>query len=113
MKRHILNAMAGGALLLGSLYGQSTSTPAPGSDAAEGSHHAEREAKQKARIQQGVNSGELTQKQGTRLERQDQRINKEANRMAARNGGQLNERQERRIHRQMNRQSRKIYRAKH
>lgn len=110
MKRYIFSIVAGGALFLGLAYGQ---TPPPASTATEGQHHAARVENQKDRIQQGVQSGMLTPKQGARLGRQDARINREARRMAARNGGNLSEGQERRIHRQMNRQSRRIYRAKH
>ena len=110
MKRYILSIVAGGALFLGLAYGQ---TPPPAPTATEGQHHAARVENQKDRIQQGVQSGTLTPKQGARLGRQDARINREARRMAARNGGNLSEGQERRIHRQMNRQSRRIYRAKH
>src|ERR1700730_4692812 len=98
MKYHILNLVAGGALMLAPAYAQ---TPPPGSTAAEGEHHAARVENQRDRIQQGVENGTLTPRQGARLSRQDARINGEARRMAARNGGNLSGRQERKINRQM------------
>ena len=110
MKRYILSAIAAGALTLASSYAQTSS---PGSTSAEAQGHAARVVNQQDRIQQGQQSGALTDRQADRLTRQDARINQEAKRMAAKNGGKLSERQERRIRRQMNRQSRRIYRAKH
>jgi hypothetical protein len=110
MKRYILSAIAAGVLLTAPTYAQ---TPAPGSTSAEAEHHAARVENQMDRIQQGQQSGALTDRQADRLTRQEARINREAKRMAAKNGGQLSQRQEKRIHRQMNRESRRIYRAKH
>jgi predicted transglutaminase-like cysteine proteinase len=117
MKRYILSAMAGGVLLLGTAYAQSSTsgtgsqTP-PQSTNGEAEHYADRQQRQANRIQNGVNSGQLTQKQAKALQKQNARINNEANRMAQKNGGSLSGRQERTIHRQMNRQSRRITRAR-
>ena len=110
MKHYIVNAIAASALMLPLGYAQEEP---PGSTAAEREHHAARVENQKDRIQKGVENGSLTPQQGAQLERQDARINREARRMAARNGGNLTERQEAKIHRQMNRQSRRIYEGKH
>lgn len=116
MKRYILSAIAGGALTIGAALAQSTapsSPPPPGSNPAERQHYDTRQTLQQDRIQNGVNNGSLTQRQGAALDRQDARINREAHTMAKRNGGSLSDKQEARIHHQMNRQSRRINRAKH
>ena len=113
MKRYILSAIAGGTLVLGAALGQSTQTPAPGSTKAEGEHHEARVENQKDRIRQGVKDGQLTPKQGLKLGCEEGRINDEARRMKAKNGGQLSEKQEARIHHQMNKQSARIYRGRH
>ena len=47
MKYHILNLIAGGALMLAPAFAQ---TPSPGSTAAEGEHHAARVENQRDRI---------------------------------------------------------------
>jgi len=107
MKRYILSGLAIGALTVA--LGQAQ-TP---EDTVEAQRHAQRDVNQADRIQQGVNNGSLTPGQGAALQSRDRAINREAARMAARNGGTLSQAQERRIHRQMNRQSRRIYRAKH
>jgi hypothetical protein len=99
--------------MLGGAYGQSTSTPAPGSTQEEGQRHAERVQNQKDRIQQGVKSGQLTPEQGKAMGRNMGRINKEAQNMKAKNGGQLSDKQEARIHNQMNRSSQRIAKARH
>jgi hypothetical protein len=110
MKNYIAVAIVASSLTLAVGYPQEEP---PGSTAAESEHHAARVENQKDRLQNGVANGSLTPQQAERLGRQDGRINREARRMAARNGGSLSESQEARIHRQMNRQSRRIYRAKH
>lgn len=110
MKNYIVTTIFAGALTMGLGYAQDET---PGSTPAEREHHAARVDNQRERIHQGVENGTLTPEQGARLQRRDTRINQEARRQAARNGGNLNERQEARIHRQMNRQSRRIYNAKH
>jgi hypothetical protein len=99
--------------MLGGAYGQSTSTPAPGSTPAEAQRHEQRVDNQKTRIENGVKSGQLTPEQGKAMGRNLGRINKETQNMKAKNGGQLSEKQEARIHNQMNRSSRRIATARH
>ena len=66
---------------------------------------------QEKRIDQGVNSGELTPKEAGRLEKGKAKI--EANRNKALSDGKMTAKEHRRLNRQENRQSRKIYHAKH
>ena len=109
MKRYLIHAVAGTALVVGAAWAQSsTQTPAPGSTAAEAQRHSDRMENQKDRIQQGVKSGQLTPQQAHQLGRQEGRLNAEASKMKAKNGGQLSDKQEARLHRQTNRQSRRI-----
>ncbi|HLY17557.1 MAG TPA: hypothetical protein VKR61_10040 [Bryobacteraceae bacterium] len=113
MKRYILTAMAGSALTVAGAFAQSTTPAPPGTTAGEAQRHEARVENQRDRIQQGVKDGQLTKGQAHALNRQDKRINAEAQRMKTRDGGQLTDRQEARIHQQMNRNSQRIYRARH
>jgi len=72
-----------------------------------------REARQQERIGQGVQSGQLTPGETSRLERQEGRIDNEIARDRAANGGKLTGAERRSINRQENRESRRIYAAKH
>jgi hypothetical protein len=72
-----------------------------------------REERQQDRIGQGVQSGQLTPGETTRLERGEQRIDNEIKTDRAANGGHLTAAERRSIYRQQNRESRRIYAAKH
>ncbi len=72
-----------------------------------------REARQQARIAEGVQSGELTPRETARLERKEARIHREVRRDRAENGGTLTPAERASIDRQQNRVSRQIYRQKH
>ncbi len=72
-----------------------------------------REARQQARIADGVQSGELTPRETARLERKEARIDREIKHDRAANGGTLTPAERRSINRQQNRVSRQIYRNKH
>jgi hypothetical protein len=72
-----------------------------------------REARQQARIAEGVQSGELTPHETTRLERKEARIRREVRRDRAENGGTLTPAERASIERQQNRVSRQVYRQKH
>ncbi len=72
-----------------------------------------REARQQARIADGVRSGELTPRETARLERKEARVQREIRRDRAENGGTLSPAERASIDRQQNRLSRQIYRQKH
>jgi hypothetical protein len=71
-----------------------------------------REARQERRIYQGVASGELTQREALRLDREEDRIDRIEARYR-RTGDGLSPRERERLERDLNRSSRDIYRQKH
>jgi hypothetical protein len=72
----------------------------------------DRQQNQRARIRQGVRSGELTRREAGRLQAKQARIRvNEA--YARRSGGEFTARERARIQHQQNRASRQIYRQKH
>lgn len=68
---------------------------------------------QQDRIAQGVQSGQLTSGEATRLENNEQKINQEVKQDRVANGGKLTPQEQKQVNRQQNRESRQIYRAKH
>ena len=78
---------------------------------AEAGPFTRREARQQARIGQGVNSGELTAKETGRLEKEQARI--EADRQKAWSDGTLSKQEVGRLTREQDRASHRIYRQKH
>lgn len=76
------------------------------------SENAQRDADQQERIEQGLQSGELSTKETGRLEHQEQAIDRqEAHDMKT--GGTLTPQEQARINREQNQVSRDIYRDKH
>src|SRR2546422_5266246 len=71
----------------------------------------QRNVNQQRRIEQGVASGELTNREAARLERGQARDNAAQARAGA--DGKVGPHEQRRLQRQENRQSRRIYREKH
>jgi hypothetical protein len=71
----------------------------------------QRNVNQQRRIEQGVASGELTNREAARLERGQARDNAAQARAGA--DGKVGPNEQRRLQRQENRQSRRIYREKH
>jgi hypothetical protein len=71
-----------------------------------------RQARQQARIAQGVRSGELTRRETARLERQQAALARQKRRMLA-DGGGLGPVERARLERHQDRLSRHIYRQKH
>src|SRR5215813_13339890 len=71
-----------------------------------------REARQQRRIDQGIVSGELTNNEIRRLEREQERIERTEDRYRE-SGGGLSPRERLRLERDLNRSSRDIYRQKH
>lgn len=78
-------------------------TATPGADA--------RQERQQQRIDQGVASGELNQREAARLERQQGRI--EADKEAAKADGVVTKQERAKLNREQNRASRNIAREKH
>jgi len=72
-----------------------------------------REARQQARIADGIQSGQLTPGETARLERGEAAIHREVRRERAENGGHLTPAERARVNRQQDAMSRQIYRAKH
>lgn len=72
-----------------------------------------RKERQQGRIAQGVASGQLTPGETTRLEKRESNINKEVRRDRVANGGNLTNKEKSQVNRQQNRVSRSIYRDKH
>lgn len=73
----------------------------------------QRETAQQDRIAQGMKSGQLTAGESSRLERQQQGINREKNGMKEANGGKLTRGDKTVLNRQQNRASGNIYAKKH
>jgi hypothetical protein len=92
------------ALLLGAAVLSST---------ALGAEVDRREARQQARIAQGVKSGQLTPRETARLETREAHIDGEVARERAANGGHLTPAERARVNRQQDRLSGAIYRQKH
>ena len=106
MKKRTKGIMAGlimGSLLLGSLPAMAQSTYDPRITA--------REQRQQQRIQQGINSGQLTPREANRLEAQQSRIAATEKRMKA--DGRLTRGERARLTRMQNRASNNIYSKKH
>ena len=72
-----------------------------------------REANQQRRIEQGIQSGSLTKGQAAGLERRELSIQRQEDRMRARDNGQLTMRDRQVLNNRLNRTSGAIYRAKH
>ena len=73
----------------------------------------QRRAFQQQRIGQGIQSGRLNARQGTRLERREASIGRQERYMRASGHGRLNHIDRVRLNHRLNRTSRAIYRAKH
>lgn len=71
----------------------------------------QRQANQEARIQQGIKSGELTQREAARLEKGQDRIQRMENRAKA--DGKVTAKERERIEHAQNQESRHIAREKH
>src|SRR5208337_344752 len=99
----VVAAVVMSCLLGGGIPALAQSTYDPGIDA--------REQHQQQRIQQGIQSGELTKGEANHLEAQQGRIQGTEDRMKA--NGNLNGRERAKLTRMQNRASRNIYRKKH
>jgi hypothetical protein len=72
----------------------------------------QRQRTQQKRVGQGIASGQLTAREGARLERKEARLTRQIARDRA-SGGKLTAGERRSINRRQNRLSRQIYRQKH
>lgn len=72
-----------------------------------------RQARQQQRIGQGIESGQLTSREATRLEGKEANLRNEIRTDRQANGGKLTGQEKKQINRQENRLSRKIYQQKH
>jgi TolA-binding protein len=84
---------------------------APGSTTGAGIDA--REANQQRRIQQGIGSGSINPNEAARLERREQSIERQEQRMRARDGGELTARDRAVLNHRLDRTNGAIYRAKH
>jgi hypothetical protein len=98
--------IAGGCTMAAAAFAQ-----APGSTTGTGIDA--RETTQQRRIQQGINSGALTPGEAARLERREMSIERQEQRMRARDGGELTTRDRAILNHRLDRTSGAIYRAKH
>ncbi|MCU1240258.1 MAG: hypothetical protein JWO71_984 [Candidatus Acidoferrum typicum] len=73
----------------------------------------QRRENQQDRIAQGVKSGQLTPGETAKLEKQQQRINKQVAKDRKANGGTLTASEKKQINKEQNQASRNIYRKKH
>ena len=71
----------------------------------------QRQANQERRIEQGVKSGSLNEKEATRLEKGQAHVQKMENKAVA--DGKVTKKERERLEHAQNNQSRKIYREKH
>lgn len=71
----------------------------------------ERQVKQQQRIDQGVQSGQITQKEADRLNAQQKRISDRETKMKS--DGTVTAKERARLHRQQERASKNIYKQKH
>jgi hypothetical protein len=105
-KRHLL-------LLAAVFVGYATTGYAQVPGSTTGAGIDQRESNQQQRIQQGINSGELTRGETNRLENREQSIANQEQRMRARDGGELTAHDRQVLNNRLNRTSNAIYRDKH
>lgn len=86
-------------------------TLAAGSSFAGTKHEEKREARQDARIERGIASGQLNEKEANRLEKGQQHIDNMEDKAMA--DGKMSKKEKMRIEHAQDKQSRKIFREKH
>jgi hypothetical protein len=105
---------AASALLTGSLFAQSTSTPAaPASDPNSAPTVNERRTDQQDRIANGVASGKLTTGETKNLESREANLNREIKDDREADGGKLTAAEHQQVNSQQNNLSKSIYDDKH
>jgi hypothetical protein len=98
--KHTVLAIGGVLLAVGMAYGQAET---PGID--------QRQANQEQRIDQGIASGQLTQHETNKLEKQQQHIDNMENK--AKSDGVVTKKERTRIHAAQDKASKKLFRQKH
>ena len=92
------------------LFAQSTTAPA---STPQHRNINQQKENQQDRISQGVNSGQLSAGETSRLEHQEAGINKEEHGMRAQDNGHLTKQDRRTLRHQQRQESKRIYRDKH
>ena len=116
--KSLLALAVGGLMLAGSASAQTSTTSGAGPGIVDPGHPRvnevnKREQNQQKRIANGVNSGKLSAKQTSHLEKREASVqNREQKDMAAHNG-HLTKAEQKGINRQQNRISKSIYKDKH
>ena len=100
------------ALTPAAVFAQTTATPPPAAPTKPATIN-QRKENQQDRIAQGVNSGQLTAGETSRLEHQEAGINKEERGMRAQDNGHLTAQDRKTLRHQQNVESKRIYRDKH
>jgi len=109
----ILSAAAVIVLCVPAAFAQQSGTGSTAPPADTPATIAQRKDNQQDRIAQGIDSGQLTAGETSRLENQQQGINREVSADKQANGGKLTGADRRAINQSQNRASRNIYRDKH
>ena len=116
--KSLLALAVGGLMLAGSASAQTSTTSGAGPGVVDPGHPRvngvnKREQNQQKRIANGVNSGKLSAKQTSHLEKREASVqNREQKDMAAHNG-HLTKAEQKGINRQQNRISKSVYKDKH
>ena len=116
-KRSVLTLTVAG-LLAGSASAQNPNTSGAGPGVYDPNHPRvneinRREQNQQNRIANGVKSGQLTPREASRLERQENRLVRNEKRDMARDGGHLTKADQARLNREANHISREINKDEH
>ena len=106
--RHLIAATA--IAITGSAFAQAPA-PATPKDPTAMPRAEKRQAEQEKRIQQGVASGELNQKEAARLEKREAKVN--ADIASAKADGKVTKGERRKIEHEQNANSKAIHRQKH
>jgi len=113
-----LLALALSGLLVGSAVAQNSNTSGAGPGVYDPGHPRVnqvngREQNQQNRIANGIKSGQLTPGEASKLERQENRLERNEKRDMAKDGGHLTKKDQAQLNREANHVSKDIYRDKH
>ena len=118
ISQSLLILAVGGMISIGSAAAQSSNTSGAGPGTVDPGHPRVnqingRETNQQNRIANGVKNGKLTPGQTARLERGEQRLERNEKRDMAKDGGHLTKQDQRQLNREANHMSRRIAADKH
>ena len=122
MKRTLTHSLlilaTGGLLMVGSAVAQNPNTAGAGPDKVDPGHPRVnqingRETNQQDRIANGVKSGQLTPGETRRLERGEQRLQRNEKRDMAKDNGHLTKKDQAQLNHEANNMSKRIYKDKH